>query len=99
MARLNRATTVEMLAPRGARAVQRALCLAVPIDPRAVNEVRHRLTGPIPVAREEVRHPAWIGRAAHAERVGPVLFDAALKREVDPAEDVDARLILGRRAL
>jgi hypothetical protein len=38
----------------------------------------------------------WIGRAATAERDAPVLFDAAMAREIDPARDAVARTVLGR---
>ncbi len=64
----------------------------VPLDPRAVVEARQ------PSVRAADRSPpGWIARAATATRIGPVLFEAALRGEVDPVRDVRARMILCRR--
>ena len=73
----------------------RAAVIHVPCDPRAVHEARTRI-GQVHLVPTEDPAEGWLARVALAEAVGPLLFDAALRGEVDPVRDWTAKLILGR---
>jgi DNA-directed RNA polymerase subunit beta' len=89
------------LAPHAIRTLGLApghnVTLHVPCDPRAIDESRRCLRG-VHLSREPEAETTWIARASRAgvEDIGAVLFDAALRRERDPAAGPIARMVLGR---
>jgi hypothetical protein len=73
-----------------------SVVIHLPLDPRAVDEVKHWRSHRTSLIDES--NAGWIGRAMH----GPVrtaLIETLLRGEVDPLEDELTRLFLGRAPL